>query len=331
MKRTMALFLALLMALSLVGCSGGGETGGNDRPNTGSGDVTSTDTPSEAETDFTAVKWVNVYTGGWMELKDDQTVEGLGDNRTWRQEGEELILSYENNGYKFEQHVDILKEDGLTSLRETVTKIDNMGMHNEIILGNEYYPEDQVDAVRTSIALDPGAAVSTDIIELTVHKASLCYYAAGATTSSDGETVNPEEACEPADSDALYSCNKGHALVCLDYTIKNTDRDRLDTGDRIVQFSILQDGNSYPVNGYDLNVPDGNPLGLSLYLVPIARNGGRFRTSQTSNVIIEAEESYEIKAVGVAGFEADLSAPFDLIVSVQNSSGNNENFIYSFG
>lgn len=311
MKKLLALVLAAALTLSLAACGGG--------------------VSSEAEPDFTTVKWVDVYTGRRMELKDDQTMEGLGDNGTWRQEGEELILSYENYGSKYEQHVDILKEDGLTSLRETVTKIDGMGMHDEIILGNEYYPEDQVEAVRTSIAVDPGAAVSTDIIELTVHKASLCYYAAGATTSSDGETANPEEACEPAGSDALYSCNKGHVLVCLDYTIKNTDRDRLDTNDRIVRFSIRQDDNSYPVNGYDLNNPDGNPLGLDMYLAPIARNGGRFQTNKTTNAIIEAEESYEIKAVGIAGFEADLSAPFDLIVSVQNSSGNSEKFIYSFG
>lgn len=49
MKKLLALMLAAALALSLVACGGGGETGDRDTPSTGNGDTTSTDTPSGGE------------------------------------------------------------------------------------------------------------------------------------------------------------------------------------------------------------------------------------------------------------------------------------------
>ena len=46
-------------------------------------------------------------------------------------------------------------------------------------------------------------------------------------------------------------------------------------------------------------------------------------------MLLTAGSSYEIKVVGVVGFEPeDLSAPFDLIVQLKNSNDEEETFLY---
>lgn len=174
-----------------------------------------------------------------------------------------------------------------------------------------------------------GDTVSTDIIELTVKKAALAYYAEGASTStSDGRTTNVDSACEPAENGGLYKCNKGHTLVCLDFVLKNTDRGNLDTGNYIVSFTVRQGENEGYVFGYDLNNPNGLG-GLNLYLMPVALNGGDFKTNKTSNKILSPGEYAEIKWVGVANFEPDsINDSFDLVVSIMSSSGNEE-FVFT--
>lgn len=177
-----------------------------------------------------------------------------------------------------------------------------------------------------------GDTVSTDIINLTVNNAQLAFFAAPpATSTSDGKTANPDEACAPSENSTLFTANKGRTLVCLDFVIENLDRSTLDTDDYIVSFQVQQNGESAPVKGYDLNDKDGC-FGLNLSWSPIAENGGDFYTHSSMNKLIDAGSSVEIKVVGIVGFEsADLNAPFDLVVSVMNSDGNAEDFVFTIG
>lgn len=174
-----------------------------------------------------------------------------------------------------------------------------------------------------------GDTVSTDIIEVTIKKAALGYYAVAASTSSStGNTVNVSEACEPSDS-GFYTSSKGRCLLCIDFVLTNIDRGSIDTYDSIIIFHVNQNGNSAIVKGYDLNDKDGR-TGLNLTRMPISINGGDFKTHDSVNKIIRAGQSIEIKYVGVVGFEPiDLSAPFDVVVEIKNSSGERETFTYT--
>lgn len=186
---------------------------------------------------------------------------------------------------------------------------------------------EEVDAIITQSL---GDTVSTDIIDLTVKKAALAFYAEGATHTSDGKVTNIDTACEPAENGGLYSCNKGHALVCLDFVIKNNDRAKLDTRDLIVNFTVRQGDNENMVFGYNPNSPSGSG-GLNLYLMPIASNGGDFIICKSSNKLISAGEELEIKWVGIVSFEPDdVNGSFDLVAEVKNSSGYDK-FTYLIG
>lgn len=192
----------------------------------------------------------------------------------------------------------------------------------------DLYPEDKIEEVKAAVAKKPGDTVSTDIMELTINEAALAFYATGASTSSDGKTANVEEANAPAESGGLYTAAKGRCLTCIDFTMKNTDRGSMNTSDYVLHFSAVQGEKYGNVNGYDLNMEDGT-YGLNLWNAPIAYDGGDFYTNDTSNDIIDAGQSARIKYVGIAGFEADLDAPFDLIVYLKNSSGETETFIFT--
>lgn len=176
-----------------------------------------------------------------------------------------------------------------------------------------------------------GQVVSSDIIELTVNNVKLSYYAIAPQTGSNGKTGNPDEACSASENEEkFFVARKGRTLVCLDFTLKNNDRGSLNTDRGLVSFSVQQNDNYAKVNGYDLNSEDGRP-GLNLSFSPISVNGQDFVTNDTSNEIISAGDSVRIKVVGIIGFDADITAPFELVVSIDNSSGGEEQFVYLIG
>ena len=177
---------------------------------------------------------------------------------------------------------------------------------------------------------------TTDIMKLQINSAELAFYAKSAQTStSDGSTANIDEACAPLDSasGAYYKTNKGYTLLCLDFTLENLDRDTLEIGGSFpsveVSFEVNQDGKSSKMRGYSLNYPEGMNS-LNLEYSPMSFNGRKFMTNKTSNKIINAGSTVRIKTVGVLNFESvDLSAPFDLTVTLSNSSKRTEKFVYT--
>lgn len=220
------------------------------------------------------------------------------------------------------------------SENEDVENISAPEETSEPIGAEDNTPEETSEpAVKKDTYYQLGDTVSTDIIELTVKKASLSYYAVGMTRDTvTHEIVNIESAYEPPEDDTVfcyYSCNKGRVLVCLDFVITNTDRALLNTNDYLFSFGLKQNDNLSDVNSYALNEPDGNPFGFEYDQCGVAKNGGYFIHNISSNLLFDAGSSYEIKQVGVASFEADLSAPYELIVGVADSSGNYKLFTYS--
>ena len=260
---------------------------------------------SNQQDTLTSTKWVSLYTGITLELNPDQTMS-LGDSDgTWLQDDTSLTLTYtDTSNEKTEQSMTITEENEIT-----VLQADN---------GMKYYPEDTVDSVRESVSYQVGDTVSTDIIELTVGSADLSYYAS--------------ETCEPSENEDFFTSSKGNTLVCMNFTIKNTDRADLDTNFLSFYFTALQNGNYSTVKGYDFNNPDGQfGLNFTHALIAEAPEGGLVENG-TSNVLLSPGTSYQIRVVGVANFEADdLSAPFYLMANVPDSDGNIERFIYSIG
>ena len=148
------------------------------------------------------------------------------------------------------------------------------------------------------------------------------------THTSDGRTTNVHEACSPLESGGFYTANKGRTLVCLDFTLTNTDRSSLRTDQYILTFSVIQNGDCAVVRGYDLNNADGRN-GLNLSNMPISTNGQDFKTNGTTSIIIKAGETDRIRCVGIIGFDADLTDSFELIAQIKNSDGEVEKFIYT--
>lgn len=155
-----------------------------------------------------------------------------------------------------------------------------------------------------------GEMVSTDILELTIHDAVLSYYATADAV--------------PTDNSGAYVASKGSTLVCLDFTLTNTDRASLDTRDILLEFNVKQNSNKSRVDGY-------KQAGLYLYGMPISENGQGFVANNSSNILISAGSTVQIKYVGIIGFDADLSSPFELVAKVKTSSGRSEDFVYTIG
>ena len=305
MKKKLALILTILLCFSLTACG--------------------------SENNQIVGNWESLYSSGKLCLNKDKTMT-IGENSgTWSKDGSCLTVNYtvQSNGNSIEIYYDIIEENGITMLRSRKSGKTNGEVSNFAIY--EYYPEDKINEVKSSIVNTLGKKVSTDIMEVTVDKAELSYYAISPSTStSSGKTTNINEACSPSAKGSFFTANKGRTLVCLDFTLTNTDRNSLDTDDYILSFFVKQNENGATVRGYDLNNDDGS-YGLNLNLMPIAVNGQDFYTNRTSNEIIQAGESIRVKYVGIVSYDADLSNPFELVVNIKNSNDNSESFIYAVG
>ena len=329
MKKLIALLLALMLCLSFAACNGkeaaqpaeqNGEANAAEESEAAAEEAA--ETPA-----LPAETWVNLYSGWKLTLNSDGTLTFGDYSGTWTLEDKLLTIKY-MAANEIERSFDLTEENGAPLLRGHLTAKIN-GEQSKMSV-TDLYPEDKIAEVKAAVAKKPGDTVSTDIIELTVNEAALAYYAKGASTGSDGKTANVEEANSPAEGGGLYTAAKGRCLTCIDFTIKNTDRGSMNTNDYVISFSAVQGEKYGNVNGYDLNVEDGT-YGLNLWNAPIAYDGGDFYTNDTSNDIINAGQTAQIKYVGIAGFEADLSAPFDLIVYLKNSSSETETFVYTIG
>ena len=313
LKKLIALLLAAVMCLSFAACGGSAEDGSK----TSDSDM------------FPVGVWVSLYSGGTLTLNSDNTMSIGSNSGTWSLTDSCLTLKYttQKDGSSMERYYNIVEENGYKLLRGQLTgKVDGSTVN---FSQNEYYSEDDIGEIKRSVSKVIGDTVSTDILELSVNSVELSYYAAGASTStSDGRTVNVDEACSPLESGGFYTANKGRTLVCLDFTLTNTDRSSLNTGDYIVSFSVKQNDDYAIVRGYDLNNADGS-YGLNLWNMPISTNGKDFITNKTSNIIISAGETDRIKYVGIIGFDADLSGSFELVAEIKNSDGAGEKFIYT--
>lgn len=185
--------------------------------------------------------------------------------------------------------------------------------------------ETSTDSLIPKVAL--GETVSTDIVDFTLKKAALSYYASSLHDKTYAEPLEKS-------SGGIFKAAKGRVLVCLTFTIKNNDRDYLDAGgyfaDWGMYFKVVYNNNEYSINGFDLNEKDGKNCGLAFGEGVISYDGGNtFSDNSSGNLIIEAGRTVTVKVVGIAKFEPDnLNDNFDLTVNIPNSDDGMEYFTY---
>lgn len=165
--------------------------------------------------------------------------------------------------------------------------------------------------------LSLGESVSSDIVDLTIDKAELAFFA----SSSSNDYTAPID----SDSGGIFHTNKGYTFVCMNFVVVNKDRGSINLGgvfsDWPLMWKVKYKGKEYSLNSYDLN----NPAGGNGLNFRFAKTGPSYEImigSDTDNVILGAGESLYVQTLGIVNFEAEnLSDEFELIVSVPSSSG----------
>ena len=183
--------------------------------------------------------------------------------------------------------------------------------------------------------------VSSDIIDFTLRRASLAYYADGSTSKlvSTGRVTNSDTVYLPIESESEsilpYAASKGRVLICLEFTVKNNDRAELNIGGSFsdwLQNDIIAtyQGKDYPVKSYDLNDIDGDAFGINLGDSIYSKDeGDTWFANDSRNYSLKASDSVTLRLVGIAGFEpTSLADAYQLKVGLLNSKKESDQFVF---
>lgn len=186
-----------------------------------------------------------------------------------------------------------------------------------------------------------GDTVSTDILDFTLDRAAMSFYADKHLTRTMQKVVTTaDKYALPTNesSDHNFVANKGRVLICLEFTVKNNDRSTINmcsAGNNWLtkDLTVTYGGKEYPVNGYDMNNPDGDTFGMKLGDAIFSKDDkATWEYDGSSNYLLRAEENTTFRVVGVAVFDPKSTAdPFQLSVDVLNSEDKKEKFTYSIG
>ncbi len=161
-----------------------------------------------------------------------------------------------------------------------------------------------------------GDTLKTDILEFTLDSVELSYYAYAST--------NEKELCRAADHDeGFFTAKKGSVLVCMEYTIKNTDRGDYDFGHQ--NYAHI----TYKGNTYDVVAASNDTKIFGIAYHGISVNGSRYDFKTPMNEFIDAGDTCKFVVCGRAGFDPDsLNDPFEITIDMENSSGGIESLTY---
>ncbi len=277
------------------------------------------------------VKWVDIYSGTTVEFAKDGSATYGNNAATWEKGKDTYSINFTSNitGNTIERYAQLVEEKDDTYLQLSKDGLSNGETTDFAEL--KLYPEEKAIEMKNEVAKSAGDTVSSDIMNVTVKKAGLGYYATSPRYDSySGKISNISEAYEPSQEGGFFDSSKGHCLLCIDFVIENTDRSTLDTGDYIIDMTVIKDGVSGIVKGYDLNNEDGS-YGLQLAYCGISEDGGKtFKKYTSSNYLISAGQSIEIKYVGVVSCEPEkLDGEFDIVFGLKNSKNDKDRFIYT--
>lgn len=183
--------------------------------------------------------------------------------------------------------------------------------------------------------------VSSDIIDFTLHRATLTYYADGSTSKlvSTGRVTNSDTVYLPIENESKsilpYAASKGRALICLEFSVKNNDRAKLSIGSgnsNWLENSITatyQD-KDYRVKSYDLSDIDGDVFGINLsHSIYSKDEGDTWFANDSRNYSLKASDTITLRLVGIASFEpASLTDTYQLKVGLLNSKKESDEFVF---
>ena len=181
--------------------------------------------------------------------------------------------------------------------------------------------------------------VSSDIIDFTLHRATLAYYADGISRRSDtGWVTNADTSYLPRESasGSPLAANKGRVLICLEFTVKNNDRGYLSIGGSFSDWphrniTATYQGENYLVKTYDASNVDGEATRFDLSHSIYSRDEGAtwFYNNGVSNYLLNAGGIVTLRLVCIAGFEpASLTDAYQLKVGLLNSKKESDEFVF---
>lgn len=183
--------------------------------------------------------------------------------------------------------------------------------------------------------------VSSDIIDFTLRRATLAYYADGSTTRSvrTGQITNADTVYLPIESESEsllpYAANKGRVLICLEFTVKNNDRAKLSICDPFSgwlgrDIAATYQGKDYIVNSYDLKNTGGNTSKIDLeHSIYSKDEGATWFTDSLAAYLLDANDSVTLRLVCIAGFEpTSLTDAYQLKVDILNSKKESDQFVF---
>ena len=180
--------------------------------------------------------------------------------------------------------------------------------------------------------------VSSDIIDFTLHRATLAYYADGSTSKlvSTGRVTNADTVYLPIESKSEsllpYAANKGRVLICLEFTVKNNDRATLSIGGDWLSrdLTATYQDKDYRVKSYDLSDIDGDAFGINLeHSIYSKDEGATWFTDSLAAYLLDANDSVTLRLVCIAGFEpTSLADTYQLKVDILNSKNESDQFVF---
>ncbi len=171
-----------------------------------------------------------------------------------------------------------------------------------------------------------GDTVSTDMFEFTLVSSDLSYGAENLMTD-DYLTPTTDYNNNP------FVADTGSTLVILEVKIKNLNRSSSDiagtfSNDWNWYWRISYDGSEYDLYSWSWSLSLSSPVGLGVSA--ISSNGTSWTNFDSSNDIIDAGETVFYRIPTVVDVDiSDFSSPYELVINIPNSDGEDVEFIYS--
>ena len=169
--------------------------------------------------------------------------------------------------------------------------------------------------------------VSTDIVDFTLENCELAHYVSNVSTNYVEATEKPN---------TMFAAKVGTCFVSMTVTITNKDRGgSIDFAGGFsnwdpASWEVKYNGQTYDMYGFNLNTDNYDSVNLSFAAFVDKDTNKVISRISSNNTLIDAGETVTIRMFGIIHVDpTSLNDAFDLEVSVPNSAGDYETFVYT--
>ena len=169
--------------------------------------------------------------------------------------------------------------------------------------------------------------VSTDIVDFTLENCEFAHYVSNVSSNYVEPTDKPN---------TMFAARTGTCFVSMTVTITNKDRGgSIDFAGGFgnwdpAQWKVKYNGETYELYGFNLNTDNYKSINLSFAALVDKTTNKVISKIGTTNELIDAGESVTIRMFGIIHVDPTaLTDGFDLEVSVPNSTGEYDTFVYA--